>query len=123
MRITITITRADLVERDACAEGLAFFDAVAEGRESITIEVTPLTWVWLESGGRCWAAWLDLPRPSLTGADLRGAYLACANLAGANLEDADLTGASLRGADLRGADLRRASLRGADLTEAKRCKG
>jgi len=42
---------------------------------------------------------------TLTGADLRGAYLTDAYLRGAYLTGADLRDAYLRGADLRGADL------------------
>ena len=115
---TITIHRSAIVEYGACPEGLAFFDAIADGAESIEVDVTPLAWVWLESDGRGWASWLGLPRPSLTDADLGGADLRYADLEGAHLANADLRGADLRGADLRRADLAGANLAGADLRRA-----
>ena len=67
---------------------------------------------------------VDLPRLSMTeadlcGANLRGANLEWANLYGANLEGADLRVANLEGADLRVANLYRADLRGANLTGAR----
>jgi uncharacterized protein YjbI with pentapeptide repeats len=126
--ITVTITRAQLVDLDACAEGLCLFDAVAAlhgNLDEITIEWTQLSEVWFAVSG--FAGWARehgvVPQLSLRGAYLRGAYLRGANLGGAdlreaNLSGADLRGANLRGADLSGADLREANLSGADLRGA-----
>lgn len=101
--VTVTVTRLSLVESDACSAGLAFFDAVADGADSISFELTPLAWVWLEAEGCCWASWLRLPLPSLAGADLRSACLASVDLRGTRLAGADLRDADLAGANLEGA--------------------
>ena len=128
--IIVRLTRAELVQADACEEGLELFDDVAEMAGTpgeLTVEWTSLAAVWLVSVEPDFAGWLYrvglLPQISLSGADLRGAYLRGADLRGAYLRGADLRGADLRGADLRGAylrgaDLSGAYLRGADLSGA-----
>jgi hypothetical protein len=87
----------------------------------------------LKKGVAEWGAWRRvnpaIPRPDLSGADLRranlgGADLAGANLGGASMYRANLSGASLYRADLRDAnlhdaDLRHAYLRDANLTKAR----
>jgi len=117
----ITITRAELVEHQACADGLDMYDAIARELgtpDRITIEWSPLAWLWLGSH----AKWLHdreiAPMPSFARADLRGANLDGAYLRGANLSGAYLCGAYLRGAYLSGANLSDANLRGAYLRGA-----
>ena len=122
--ITINITRAELVEHEACDEGLAFFDVRFTTGETgpivWTIEAQlkelrdPAAYKWL-----FWAMAEDLiPRFSMRGSDLSGANLSGAILRDANLSGADLSGANLRGSDLSGSDLRDANLRGANLRGA-----
>lgn len=127
--ITVTIHRRTLVEHDACAEGLALYDAIAamqpetDARRHKRIKIanwTPLHSVWAIAAGHSgFLWWLEdrgiVPRADLRGADLSGAYLGGADLRGADLRGADLSGAYLRGADLRGAYLSGAYLGGAHL--------
>jgi len=95
--ITVTIHRTTLVRHNACAEGLALFDAIAalqpesDPRRLERIKVrhwTPLHSLWaIVAGHASFLRWAEeqgiVPR-----ADLAGAYLAGANLAGANLAGA-----------------------------------
>lgn len=76
----------------------------------------------LQQGAEMWNKWRELHpegiRPSLVGANLKGANLSGANLAGvdfsgANLGDADLSRTDLRDAILSGVNLRWADLSGA----------
>ncbi len=120
MSIYVWIDRRDLAANDACARGLALFDAVAtlQGRKTkIRLTWTPLAFVWASKSG--FLDWLFqkgfVPLVSIRGADLQGA-----DLHGADLHGADLHGADLRGADLGGADLGGADLQGADLGGAYR---
>ncbi len=111
--IKITITRTELEEHKACAEGLDYFDSIAKDG------VLELDWS-VETQVKCaveacaWINWAQdkniLPR-----SNLRGANLPRSNLGGANLRGADLEGAYLEGAYLEGADLRGAYLGGANL--------
>ncbi len=84
---TFTLRRGELVRLAACAEWLAFFDAVCAERgtgvDELTIEASPLVQVWLSlplspGSGTAWA-WLRqhgfVDGAYLTGADLAGAYL------------------------------------------------
>ena len=97
--ITINITRAELVEHEACDEGLAFFDVRFTTGETgpivWTIEAQlkelrdPAAYKWL-----FWAMAEDLiPRFSMRGSDLSGAILSGANLSGSDLRVANLSGA------------------------------
>ena len=108
-RITLTLLRADLEAEDACEDGLALYDELSDGAESITLEWTLLAQLWLARDCEH-AGWLRdvglIPAVSAPGAYLGGAYLGGAYLGGAYLRGADLGGAYLRGAYLRGADLR-----------------
>ncbi len=136
--IVVTIYRKDLIARDACDAGLAWFDSmvVAQGRKhSVRWHWTPLHMVWMATAVPGYWLWArdqgllpslalgstNLRGANLCGANLCGAYLYGANLYGANLRGADLCGADLRGADLRGASLRSANLYGADLRGADLC--
>ena len=122
--ITINITRAELVEHEACDEGLAFFDARFTAGETgpivWTIEAQlkelrdPAAYKWL-----FWAMAEDLiPRFSMRGSDLSDANLRDANLSGSDLRDAILRGSNLSGANLRGSNLSGANLSGAILRDA-----
>jgi uncharacterized protein YjbI with pentapeptide repeats len=128
--ILVTISRTSLVAEQACAEGLALFDAIAGMQSSgdpkrlqrIKVRWTRLHRVWLSAAYPQFWRWLYerhlVPEVSLRGANLRGAYLRDAYLVGADLVGANLRGANLRGAYLVGADLRGAYLRGAYLRGA-----
>ena len=78
MTTTYTTTVAELRALGASTELLAFAESIATPDGAISFELTPLTWVWLESDGRCWASWLGITRPSLadilhaSGYSLRG---------------------------------------------------
>ena len=64
------------------------------------------------------AAWSELERVDLRGADLAGLHIPRLCLAHSNLEGADLRGADLTGATLADANFRHTDLRGANLTDA-----
>jgi hypothetical protein len=116
----ITIERRELAAQEddeIRREALALFDAMAGGRDELTVVWDALSAVWL-SRAHPWVRSLLGLRVVARGADLRGADLRRANLSGADLFGADLRGADLRRADLRGADLEGANLRGADLRRA-----
>ncbi len=114
--ISVSIWRKTLVRRNACADGLALFDAIAAQQpandkrrlERIRIRNwTPLhgLWAWIDAAR--FAQWCEarqiIPRADLTYADLSGADLSGANLSRANLSRSDLSGAILSRADLSGA--------------------
>ena len=80
---TITTTLAELRERRACDKGLAFAESIATPGGTISFELTPLTWVWLEAEGRRWASWLGIPCPNHMGANLCGASARAPRTAGA----------------------------------------
>ena len=124
--ISVSIWRKTLERLNACAGGLAAFDALcalqpkSDARRAKRFRVTkwtPLHAVWIRAVYPGFSSWLEehdlIPR-----ANLQGAYLRGADLRGADLRRADLTGANLRGADLRRADLQGAYLQGADLEGA-----
>jgi len=108
----ITLFRSHLVAADACAEGLALYDAFAalQGRtKSLRLTWAHLLWAACDARSRGFVGWAQemglLPRFNLRGADLRDANLYGANLRSANLRSADLGGADLGGANLYGANL------------------
>jgi uncharacterized protein YjbI with pentapeptide repeats len=94
----ITITRKQLTDLDACADGLAYFDTIAPDG-TLAFKWTPLAQAWLAVDAGKWVRWARehniLPYADLSGADLSGA-----DLSYAILRDAVLSGANLRGADL-----------------------
>ena len=109
--ISVTIWRKTLVKLDACAEGIALFDAVADlqpesdprRRRRIRVaDWTQLHGAWLLCRHSLFARWLE-DRSIIPRANLGGAYLYGANLRGADLGGANLYGADLRGANLGGA--------------------
>mgnify|MGYP000952888505 CR=1 FL=1 len=120
--IGVRITRRELVEHDACDEGITLFERIAPSGILEIPEWTALHALWLAVAEPSHCGWLVgqgiIPRAYLRGADLTRAYLTRAYLRGAYLRGAYLTGAYLRGADLEGADLRGADLTGAYLTGA-----
>ena len=134
--INVKITRDELRQHNACANGMALFESIValQGhKRSIYIrDWTPLHMVWCASAYPGFWQWCrdlnivpqvtltraNLTRAYLTGANLTGAYLTGANLTGADLTDAYLTRANLTDADLTDADLTDADLTGADLTGA-----
>ena len=140
--ISVTLTRAELVEKGACQEGLGLFDKLSSLQgllnDGLYVEDwTPLHSVWAWKEYSSFAYWCEqqnlIPRANLSGADLSranlsgadlsradlsGADLSRANLYGANLYGANLYGADLSGADLYGANLYGANLYGADLSGA-----
>ena len=73
---TVTITRKELESHNACADGLALFDAIAPDG-TLTIEWSPLCDAWLSVSWH--ARWLIdcriVPRANLHRADLRRADL------------------------------------------------
>ena len=133
------ITKKLLEERDACAEGLACFNAtfpdgidLKDWTAEKQIEVLKsdlreyIGWafvrgiipLWSMQGANLLRANLEgayLEGANLLRAYLEGAYLGGANLEGANLEGANLLRANLEGANLEGANLLRANLEGAYL--------
>ena len=111
--ICVSITRAELIRKGACREGIALFDSIAFNGEWIG-EFTPLRCLWLATAYPAFTSWLR-SNGTIPAADLRGADLRGADLSGADLSGADLSGAYLRGADLSRADLSAADLRGACL--------
>jgi len=139
-RMIVRIYRRDLVAADACAGGLAVYDAIAaiatdagdkRASKRLRLRWTPLHALWLASVHPDYARWLvdtrivpslayaRLDRASLVGARLDGARLDGASLDGARLDRASLVGASLDGASLAYARLDRASLVGASLDGAR----
>ncbi len=141
--ISVSIWRKTLVRNEACRDGLALFDAIAEQQsesdprrlERIRVRNwTPLHSIWARVGAGRFAQWCesrqiipraDLSCANLSGANLSRADLSRADLSGANLSRAYLSGANLSranlyGANLSGADLSRAYLSGADLSGAYR---
>ena len=129
MSIVIHIRRADLTAYDACAAGLALYDAILAhqteerarrglpARDRLVLRWTMLhTLMLVTSHGESLSWCVD--RGILPAVSLRDAYLARADLAGANLADANLAGADLARADLAGANLTRAYLARADLAGA-----
>ncbi len=92
--ISVTITRAELESRQACADAMGFFEWLvdAQGRHS---SVRFREWTTLHS------IWLAVVRPG-DARWLRDRGL-IPNLSGANLSGADLYGANLSGANLYGA--------------------
>ena len=125
--------RAILVAHDACASGLADYDAASDEdvapflRWSMASQLAAIQgplrkyvgWAWAAGVLPAWALrWADLTGADLTGADLTGADLTGANLAGAYLARADLARANLEGADLARANLTEACLTGANLAGA-----
>lgn len=139
MSTYVWLSRSQLTDADACSGGRALFDAIKslqddarlkrglKPRAKVRLEWGPLSYAWLESGGRGFASWLYrrglAPLPSLAAANLADANLADANLAGANLARANLAGANLVGANLVGANLAGANLAGADLGDWERASG
>jgi hypothetical protein len=118
--VTLRLRRAVLESHEACADGLALFDAIATDGV-VEVEWTPLAMTWIavaHPGFAGWLRWRGLTPASLACANLYGADLEGANLYGANLGGADLRGANLEGASLRGANLYGAGLRDADLRGA-----
>jgi len=119
LTMTITLTRSALAAQSPCASGLALFDYLAQGRESIALPPAGDTWtlahwtladLWLRSSelSRNHYNWLTQhgwPAQSFDGASLDGARLVRASLDGASLDGASLDGASLDGASLDGASL------------------
>jgi uncharacterized protein YjbI with pentapeptide repeats len=129
--ITVTITLADLEAHNACAEGIALYEACCRrfkgGKRYVRFEWTPLHQIWLATAYSSFCGWLrdfglvpacNLRETNLSGANLRGADLRGANLSGANLSGANLLGVYLSEANLSGADLSGADLHGADLSGA-----
>ena len=53
MSVTVSLSRDVLVAKGACVEGIAFFDAVADGAAEVVVEWSPLAWLWLP-----WSGWL-----------------------------------------------------------------
>lgn len=93
--ITVTITRRELEQRNACAEGLALHESISrlqgcrDGTIVQVVDWTPLHYVWLLRDGPAAcealgyqrtsvAPWLAaeglIPRANLRGAYLSGAY-------------------------------------------------
>lgn len=120
--------RAALVERNACQEGLAAFDAAADSDVAPLLSWSRAAQIELVRGPlRQWAGWLwmaeMLPVWRLKGIDLRHA-----DISGADLCAVDFTKSDMRHIDLRGAkmlavslymaDLRYGRLAGADLDSA-----
>ena len=124
--INVKITRDELRQHNACANGMALFESIValQGhKRSIYIrDWTPLHMVWCASaypGFWQWCRDLNIvPQVTLTRANLTRAYLTGANLTGAYLTGANLTGADLTDAYLTGADLTDAYLTRANLTDA-----
>ena len=115
MSIVIHIRRADLTAYDACAAGLALYDAILAhqteerarrglpARDRLVLRWTMLhTLMLVTSHGESLSWCVD--RGILPAVSLRDAYLARANLAGADLAGANLAGADLARADLTGAN-------------------
>jgi hypothetical protein len=114
LTMTITLTRSALAAQSPCASGLALFDYLAQGRESIALPPAGDTWtlahwkladLWLRSSelSRNHYNWLTQhgwPAQSFDGARLDGASLDGASLDGARLECARLDGARLVRASL-----------------------
>ena len=102
--------RAILVAHDACASGLADYDAASDEdvapflRWSMASQLAAIQGPLRKYVGWAWAAGV-LPAWALRGANLAGT-----NLTGASLARADLYGADLAEANLAGADLRSACL-------------
>ena len=132
--ISITLTRKELTDAEACQESMKFFDTLCEmcgtlcemcGTEDyVSVQWTPLHAVWLAVARPSDTQWLqqkglipiaNLSGVNLSGADLSGANLSRADLSRADLSRADLFGANLSGANLSGAYLSRANLSRADL--------
>lgn len=90
--LTLRVYRKRLVDNEACADGLALYDAIADGAKSIKMRWTPLAQVWLAVGAPAFAGWLR-----------DCGIVPSANLSRANLPRADLYGANLSGANLYGA--------------------
>ena len=90
--ITVTLTARDLTQREACAPAMALFATMTEGRNTITVEWTPLHVLWLAAVYPEYSGWL-----------VEHGLVPAISLHGANLTDANLHGANLRGANLRGA--------------------
>jgi uncharacterized protein YjbI with pentapeptide repeats len=99
--LILKLTRAEIAEKNACADGLALFDEIAPDG-LIETEWTPLHALWLAAGSPGYAGWLR-EVGLVPAVYLRYANLRYANLRGADLSDADLSGADLSDADLRGA--------------------
>jgi uncharacterized protein YjbI with pentapeptide repeats len=123
--IIIRIRRVDLIEKDACPEGLKLFDAIAQMQgnpKRVRMRWSQLAQAWLMSAYPSFASWLVnqgmIPRANLSRANLFGANLSYANLSYANLSYANLSYANLSYANLSYANLSGANLSGADLSYA-----
>ena len=111
----IYVTRDQLVQAEACPDGLKAFDlCFPEGEAGVNTREELVELVQGPMG--LWVGWAQAK--GLLVIDLRGADLRGVNLRGVNLRDTNLRDTNLRGADLRGADLRGADLEGADLEGA-----
>ena len=111
---TIQITREQLVEAEACEEGMADFDQHCPEGVLECSELELVTGPLRDYIG--WAVDAGvIPALDLSEANLRGANLIGANLSGADLSGADLRWANLSEADLRWANLSEANLRWANL--------
>jgi len=121
MKCSITISRSDLLEHNACEDGLALFDSFAQGQEEITIPWGTLEYLWLEAETK-FASWLYFaklaPLPNFSKLDLSGANLSSVDLSFANLSSANLSFANLSSVDLYSADLSSANLSFANLYSA-----
>jgi hypothetical protein len=102
----VTLTRAMLVDHNACEDGLASFDRMVSTlgyprAESITIPWCTLTMLMLCKASVPYLSWLLAQRlfPALTFAS---EHLSGLDLSNARFRSASFEGASLRNSDLRG---------------------
>ena len=116
------ITKKLLEEKEACAEGLACFNATFPDGIDLKDWTAEKQIEVLKSDLRKYIGWAFargiIPLWSMQGANLGRANLVRANLYSANLESANLENANLENANLYSANLESANLGGANLGRA-----
>ena len=141
MTMRVTIRESELLQLDACGEGMSLYDDVfalqggvhvvvrlRSGKRVVRLRLDRIA-LRMDVLGQLWLArdcdhvgWLRdvgmIPAVSAPDANLSSANLYGANLQGANLSDANLSSANLYGANLSSADLYCANLTRANLTDA-----